>query len=34
VRSAGTTFYAAPAAGVARGGFGSIGGFGHGGGGE
>lgn len=34
VRPAGTTFYAAPAEGVARGGFGRIGGFGHGGGGE
>jgi hypothetical protein len=36
VRSAGTTFYAAPAEGVARGGFGSIGGHGggEGGGGE
>jgi len=34
VRPGGTTFYAAPASGVTRGGFGSIGGFGHGGGGE
>jgi len=34
VRPAGTTFFAAPAEGVSRGGFGRIGGFGHGGGGE
>jgi len=34
VRPAGGTFYAAPAEGVTRGGFGRIGGFGRGGGGE
>jgi hypothetical protein len=34
VRTAGTTFYAAPSEGVSRGGFGSIGGHGGGGGGE